>query len=60
MNMTMLLSGGAITVVGLQNFHHEISGLHLTNSNPEVGELAVRMTDGRIDALVAGRVGPSF
>ena len=56
----MLLFGGATTVVGVQNFHPAISGLHLTNSNPEVGELAVRMTAGRIAALVVGRVGPSF
>ena len=60
MNMTMLLFGGATTVVGVQNFHPAISGMHLKNSNPEVGELAVRMTAGRIAALVAGRVGRSF
>ena len=60
MNMTMLLFGGATTAPELPNSHPEISGLRLTNSNPEAGELAVRMTAGRIDALVAERPGPSF
>ena len=60
MNMTTVLCGSVISVVGAQNFHPAISGLHLPNSNPEVGELAVKLTAGRIAALVAGRLGPSF
>ena len=60
MNMTTVLFGSVISAVGVQNFHPAISGLHLANSNPEVGELAVRMTAGRIAALVAGRVRRRF
>jgi hypothetical protein len=58
--MTTVLCGSVISVVGLQNFHPAISGLHLPNSNPEVGELAVRRTAGRIAALVAGRLERNF
>ena len=60
MNMTTVLFGDATSVAEVQNSHPATSGLHLPNSNLEVGELAVKKTAGPIGALVARRPGPSF